>query len=70
MEMLLTFSAAINHQLPPPALVQLEEQAAGLLNTAAGNHRVLGWRFPVTDRPVDVVLGKPVFDTNREWPHG
>ncbi|QJW94959.1 hypothetical protein FTUN_2485 [Frigoriglobus tundricola] len=41
-----------------------------LLVADAGNHRVLGWRFPVTDRAADVVLGQPAFDTNREWPHG
>jgi hypothetical protein len=41
-----------------------------LLVADAGNHRVLGWRFPVTDRDADVVLGQPAFDTNREWPHG
>lgn len=41
-----------------------------LLVADAGNHRVLGWRTPVTDRPADVVLGQRAFDTNREWPHG
>lgn len=41
-----------------------------LLLADAGNHRVLGWRFPVTDRAADVVLGQPAFDTNRERPHG
>ncbi len=41
-----------------------------LLVADAGNHRVLGWRFPVTDRDADVVLGQRAFDANREWPHG
>jgi hypothetical protein len=40
-----------------------------LLVADAGNHRVLGWKFPVTDRPADLVLGQPAFHTNAEWPY-
>lgn len=36
----------------------------------AGNHRVLGWRQPVTDRSADVVLGQPDFARAQEWPYG
>ncbi|HEV2637780.1 MAG TPA: NHL repeat-containing protein [Actinocrinis sp.] len=44
----------------------------GLLLVAdAGNHRVLGWRpRPDRDRPADLVLGQPDFDTAAEWPFG
>ena len=36
----------------------------------AGNHRVLGWRSPVTgDRPADVVLGQPDFTSTAENPY-
>lgn len=41
-----------------------------LLVADAGNHRILGWRFSVSDRHADVVFGQPAFDSNREWPHG
>lgn len=36
----------------------------------AGNHRLLGWRLPVTgDRPADLVLGQAGFEASREMPH-
>jgi hypothetical protein len=45
--------------------------AGGFLLVAdAGNHRVLGWRFPVTDRDAEVALGQSAFDASREWPYG
>ncbi len=35
-----------------------------------GNHRLLGWRLPVTgDRPADLVLGQSGFTTAEEVPH-
>ncbi|MCW1969954.1 MAG: NHL repeat-containing protein [Anaerolineae bacterium] len=33
----------------------------------AGNHRVLGWRTPISDRPADVVLGQPDFESASEF---
>ncbi|HMQ56670.1 MAG TPA: hypothetical protein PKD98_31610, partial [Anaerolineae bacterium] len=36
----------------------------------AGNHRVLGWRRPVTDRSAELVLGQPDFNRASEWPYG
>ena len=42
-----------------------------LLVADAGNHRVLGWRpHPDRDRPADLLLGQPDFDTAIEWPFG
>jgi hypothetical protein len=45
--------------------------SAGVLWVAdAGNHRLLGWRLPVTgDRPADLVLGQRGFDVAAELPH-
>lgn len=40
-----------------------------LLIADAGNHRVLGWQFPITDRSADLVWGQPAFHTNAEWPY-
>ncbi|MCS6865891.1 MAG: NHL repeat-containing protein [Gemmataceae bacterium] len=50
----------------PHAVAATEEL---LFVADAGNHRVLGWLFPVSDRPADVVLGQPAFDTNHESPY-
>jgi hypothetical protein len=33
----------------------------------AGNHRILGWRLPLSDRPADVVIGQEDFATAREF---
>ncbi|MEZ5223463.1 MAG: NHL repeat-containing protein [Ilumatobacteraceae bacterium] len=36
----------------------------------AGNHRVLGWHLPVgVDRPADIVIGQPGFDSAVEFPY-
>ncbi|MDJ0753900.1 MAG: NHL repeat-containing protein [Ardenticatenaceae bacterium] len=36
----------------------------------AGNHRILGWRLPLSDRPADFLLGQPDFERAVEWPYG
>ncbi len=36
----------------------------------AGNHRILGWQQPVTDRNADLLLGQTDFSQAMEWPYG
>jgi len=42
-----------------------------LLIADAGDHRVLGWEpLPTADRPADMLLGQPDFESVEEWPYG
>jgi hypothetical protein len=41
-----------------------------LFVTDAGNHRVLGFKKPVEDKPAVVLLGQPDMGSNFEWPYG
>ncbi len=44
--------------------------AGGVWVADPGNHRVLGWRsHPEEDRPADIVLGQPDFETGSEFPY-
>ncbi|MEZ5096860.1 MAG: NHL repeat-containing protein [Nocardioides sp.] len=44
--------------------------AGGVWVADAGNHRLLGWRaHPDEDRPADLVLGQPDFETGTEFPY-
>ena len=36
----------------------------------AGNHRILAWQQPATDRQANLVLGQANFSQAIEWPHG
>ncbi|MCC6605161.1 MAG: NHL repeat-containing protein [Anaerolineae bacterium] len=36
----------------------------------AGNHRILGWQQPVSDRCAEVLLGQADFAQAMEWPYG
>ncbi|HEY6797183.1 MAG TPA: NHL repeat-containing protein [Kineosporiaceae bacterium] len=55
----------------PHQLAVLPDRDGEVLWVAdAGNHRLLGWRLPVTtDRPADAVLGQEGFTTAGELPH-
>lgn len=48
----------------------LVEYRGGLLIADAGNHRLLGWRCPPSqDRPADLVIGQPDFESATEFPY-
>lgn len=60
---------------PGPASFRWPHGIAGrqdlLLIADAGDHRMLGWSpQPDGDRPADMLLGQPDFQSVQEWPYG